>query len=41
MKTGPSYRRKLTGGRPRRKTSHDVFDTTIQKTQGVAQRSDV
>ncbi len=33
MKTGPSYRRKLTLGRSRRKTSHDVFDTTIQKTQ--------
>jgi uncharacterized protein (DUF2267 family) len=33
MKTGPSYRYKLKGTKPRRKTSHDVFDNTIQKTQ--------
>jgi uncharacterized protein (DUF2267 family) len=33
MKTGPSYRHKLKGTKPRRKTSHDVFDNTIQKTQ--------
>ena len=33
MKTGPSYRYKLKGTKPRRKTSRDVFDNTIQKTQ--------
>jgi uncharacterized protein (DUF2267 family) len=33
MKTGPNYRYRLKGSRPRRKTSHNVFDTTIQKTQ--------
>ena len=33
MKTGPSHRYKLTANRPRRKTAHDVFDTTTQKTQ--------
>lgn len=33
MKTGPSYRHKLVGSEPRRKTSHDVFDGTLQKTQ--------
>jgi uncharacterized protein (DUF2267 family) len=33
MKTGPSYRYKLIGKEPRRKTSRDVFDGTLQKTQ--------
>jgi uncharacterized protein (DUF2267 family) len=33
MKTGPSYRSKTSRARPRRKTSHDLFDSTIQKTQ--------
>ena len=33
MKTGPNHRYNLRGSRPRRKTSHDVFDTTLQKTQ--------
>ena len=33
MKTGPSRRSKLRAAQPRKKTSHDVFDTTMQKTQ--------
>ncbi|HEX9788472.1 MAG TPA: DUF2267 domain-containing protein [Candidatus Binatia bacterium] len=33
MKTAPSYRYKLVGKESRRKTSHDVFDGTLQKTQ--------
>ncbi len=33
MKTGPSYRYKLVGAKSRRKTSHDLFDGTLQKTQ--------
>lgn len=33
MKTGPSYRYKLVGANSRRKTSHDLFDGTLQKTQ--------
>ncbi|MGZ8531317.1 MAG: hypothetical protein ACXW6J_11960, partial [Candidatus Binatia bacterium] len=33
MKTGPSYRYKLVGKQSRRKTSHDLFDGTLQKTQ--------
>ena len=33
MKTAPTYRTKLTRNKPRRKTSRDIFDTTIQKTQ--------
>src|SRR5215468_8509005 len=33
MKTGPTSRSQLTRNKPRRKTSRDVFDTTIQKTQ--------
>ena len=33
MKTGPSYRYKLVGKESRRKTSHDLFDGTLQKTQ--------
>ena len=33
MKTGPAYRYKLVGRAPRRRTSHDVFDGTLQKTQ--------
>ena len=33
MKTGPSHRYKLAGSVARRKTSHDVFDGTLQKTQ--------
>ena len=33
MKTGPSYRYKLVGKISRRKTSHDLFDGTLQKTQ--------
>ena len=33
MKTGPSYRYKLAGKKSRRKTSHDLFDGTLQKTQ--------
>ena len=33
MKTGPSYRYKLVGKKSRRKTSHDLFDGTLQKTQ--------
>jgi uncharacterized protein (DUF2267 family) len=32
MKTGPNYRYTTTLKRPKRKTSHAVFDTTIQKT---------
>ena len=33
MKTAPSHRSRLKLNRPRRKTSHEIFDTTIQKTQ--------
>lgn len=33
MKTGPNYRYKLVGKEPRRKTSSDVFQGTLQKTQ--------
>jgi uncharacterized protein (DUF2267 family) len=33
MKTGPSYRYKLAGRESRRKTSHDIFNGTLQKTQ--------
>jgi uncharacterized protein (DUF2267 family) len=33
MKTGPNHRSKVSKNQPRRKTSHDVFDTTLQKTQ--------
>ena len=33
MKSGPNYRYKLTARESRKKTSRDVFDTTIQKTQ--------
>jgi uncharacterized protein (DUF2267 family) len=33
MKTAPSYRYKLVGKESKRKTSHDVFDGTLQKTQ--------
>jgi hypothetical protein len=33
MKTGPSYRYKLVGKESHRKTSRDVFDGTLQKTQ--------
>src|SRR5207344_964370 len=33
MKTGPSYRYKLVSRKPKRKTSHDLFDGTLQKTQ--------
>ena len=33
MKTGPSYRYKLVGSEPRRKTSRDIFHGTLQKTQ--------
>jgi uncharacterized protein (DUF2267 family) len=33
MKTGPSYRYELAGSESRRKTSHDIFDSTLQKTQ--------
>lgn len=33
MKTGPSYRYKLVSKTTRRKTSHDLFDGTLQKTQ--------
>jgi len=33
MKTGPGYRYKLAGSVARRKTSHDVFDGTLQRTQ--------
>ena len=33
MKTGPGYRYKLVGSEARRKTSHDIFDGTLQKTQ--------
>jgi uncharacterized protein (DUF2267 family) len=33
MKTGPNYRYKLVGKESRRKTSRDVFDGTLQKTQ--------
>jgi len=33
MKTGPSYRYKLVGKESRRKTSHDLFNGTLQKTQ--------
>jgi uncharacterized protein (DUF2267 family) len=33
MKSGPNYRYKLVGKEPHRKTSHDLFDGTLQKTQ--------
>ena len=33
MKTGPAYRYQLVGIKKRRKSSHDVFDGTMQKTQ--------
>ena len=33
MKTGPNYRYQLAGAKPRRKTSTDLFDGTLQKTQ--------
>jgi len=33
MKTGPQYRYALATKRTKRKTSHEVFDATIQKTQ--------
>lgn len=33
MKSGPTYRYKIVGKEPRRKTSHDLFDVTLQKTQ--------
>jgi uncharacterized protein (DUF2267 family) len=33
MKTGPGSRSKLAGHMPRRKTSPDLFDGTLQKTQ--------
>ena len=33
MKTGPSYRYKLVSRKPKRKTSHGLFDGTLQKTQ--------
>ena len=33
MKTAPTYRYQLTGGKSKRKTSLDVFDGTLQKTQ--------
>jgi hypothetical protein len=33
MKTGPSHRYKLAGKDAHRKTSRDVFDGTLQKTQ--------
>lgn len=33
MKTGPSSRYRLVGKQARRKTSHDLFDGTLQKTQ--------
>ena len=33
MKTGPSYRYKVTGSESRPKSSQDVFETTMQKTQ--------
>ena len=33
MKTGPNYRYQLVGAKPRRKTSANLFDGTLQKTQ--------
>ena len=33
MKTAPSYRYELVARKPRRKTSRDIFDGTLQKTQ--------
>jgi hypothetical protein len=33
MKTGPSARHELASRKPRRKTSPDLFDGTLQKTQ--------
>ncbi|MBI2368435.1 MAG: DUF2267 domain-containing protein [Deltaproteobacteria bacterium] len=33
MKTAPTYRYQLTGGKSKRKTSPDVFEGTLQKTQ--------
>ena len=33
MKTAPRYRYQLTGGKSKRKTSPDVFEGTLQKTQ--------
>jgi uncharacterized protein (DUF2267 family) len=33
MKTAPTYRYQLTGGKSKRKRSQDVFEGTIQKTQ--------
>jgi hypothetical protein len=33
MKTGAAYRYNLVGRAPRRKTSHEVFDGTLQNTQ--------
>ena len=33
MKTAPTYRYQLTGRKSKRKTSPDVFEGTIQKTQ--------
>jgi uncharacterized protein (DUF2267 family) len=33
MRTAPSYRYRLVGKEPKRKTSRDVFDGTLQKTQ--------
>lgn len=33
MKTGPQFRHEIAGRGPKRQTSHDIFDGTIQKTQ--------
>ena len=33
MKTGPDYRYQLVANSARKKTSHDIFDGTLQKTQ--------
>src|SRR3972149_5548702 len=33
MKTAPTYRYQLTGGKSKRKASPDVFEGTLQKTQ--------
>lgn len=33
MKTGPNYRYQLVGAKPRRRTSANLFDGTLQKTQ--------
>src|SRR3990170_1662162 len=33
MKTAPTYRYQLTGGKSKRKTGPDVFEGTLQKTQ--------